>query len=45
MEKVQLKAEKIFKILKKMTRMKVEEKIIVKLQTIELKKIDGNVFK
>ena len=28
-----------------MTPMKVEEKIIVKLQTIELKKIDGNVFK
>ena len=45
MEKVQLKAEKIFKILKKMTPMQVEEKIIVKLQTIELKKIDGNVFK
>ena len=45
MEKVQLKAEKIFKILKNMTPMKVEEKIIVKLQTIELKKIDGNVIK
>ena len=45
MEKVQLQAEKIFKILKKMTPMKAEEKMIVKLQTIELKKIDGNAFK
>ena len=45
MEKVKLKAKKIFKILKKMTPMKAVEKMIVKLQLIELKKIDRNVFK
>ena len=28
-----------------MTPMKAEEKMTVKLHTIELKKIDGNVFK
>ena len=45
MEKVKLKAGKKFKILKKCPQWKREKKIIVKLPTIELKKIGGNVFK
>ena len=44
-EKVQLKAEEIFKILKKWHLWKRRKEMIVKLPTIDLKNIAENVFK